>query len=106
VLDIYETTRAFPACERYGLQSQIRRAAVSTVCNIVEGSARRSDAEYLNFLNIANGSAHELRYLVELTHRLQILSETDFAPVHKKAALLTAGLGALIRSLSPDPQRE
>ena len=55
VVDVYRASSGFPASERYGLQSQLRKAAVSSAVNIVEGSARRTDAEYLHFLNIALG---------------------------------------------------
>ena len=79
VLDIYRETRTFPPEERYGLQSQIRRASVSVSSNLVEGSARRGDIEYLNFCNIACASAFEARYLVDLSFRLGILA----APVHE-----------------------
>jgi four helix bundle protein len=57
---IYRVSSGFPQQERYGLQSQIRRAAVSAACNVVEGSARQSQREYLYFLNIATGSATEV----------------------------------------------
>jgi len=74
VLDIYRETRTFPAEERYGLQAQIRRASVSVSSNLVEGSARRGDVEYLNFCNIACASAFETRYLLDLAFRLELLA--------------------------------
>jgi four helix bundle protein len=75
VLRIYKETRGFPDDERYGLRAQIRRAAVSTAANIVEGSARRREGEYCNFLNIATGSASEVQYLVGLAARLGYLTD-------------------------------
>ena len=74
VARIYETTKAFPVEERYGLHSQIRRAAVSVPANIVEGSARWSPKDYLHLLNTAQGSAAEARYLIHLCGRLAYLS--------------------------------
>jgi hypothetical protein len=54
---IYRVTESLPAAERYGLQSQMRRASVSVVTNIVEGACRRTDRAYSQFLEIALGSA-------------------------------------------------
>jgi four helix bundle protein len=103
VTSVYPTTSTFPSDERYGLVKQIRRAAVSVPCNIVEGCARRSEAEYLNFLNIALGSANEARYLLDLSRRLEMLSASRSKPLWDLYTELIAKLQALINSLSPKP---
>jgi len=69
VLAIYRWSEVFPSDERFGLRSQIRRSAISISANIVEGSARSGEGEYVNHLNVALGSAAELRYLIDLTSR-------------------------------------
>ena len=70
VLAVYKWSNGLPADERYVLRAQIRRAAVSITANIVEGSARTGQAEYINHLNIAVGSAAELGYLLDLAGRI------------------------------------
>lgn len=62
VLLMYKLTARFPAEERYGLSSQMRRAAVSVASNIVEGFKRRTVRDSLNFYNTADASLEELEY--------------------------------------------
>ena len=66
LLRVYRIS-SFPREERFPLQAQVRRAALSTSANIVEGSARRTTREFLNFINIAAGSATETRYLLDVS---------------------------------------
>jgi four helix bundle protein len=103
VIDIYLITKALPPEERYGLQAQIRRAAVSSVANIVEGSARRTQGEYLHFLNVAAGSATELRYLLDLSSRLHFLDAKKVEELDPRCKTLIGGLVQLINALSPEP---
>ncbi len=102
VLETYRSSARFPVSERFGLQAQIRRAAVSVVANIVEGSARRSTAEYCSFLNIASGSATEAGYLLDLACRLEFLAPDATQSVVEKYRRVTAGLQAIIRALSQE----
>jgi four helix bundle protein len=65
-IDLYKETTAFPLSERFGLVSQIRRAAVSIPANIAEGAARHTKKEFSRFLYAARGSAAELRLLLDI----------------------------------------
>ena len=60
-LKVYKATREFPADERFGLVSQMRRAAVLVPANIAEGFKKRGQRDKANFYNIAEGSLEELR---------------------------------------------
>ncbi len=70
VLAVYRLSGAFPKCEIYSLSSQFRSAAVSIAANIAEGFRRRSKAEKVRFLNIAQGSVEECRYYLILMNDL------------------------------------
>ncbi len=85
VVLIYDLTKSFPAEEKFGLVSQMRRAAVSAPSNISEGAADRSPLQFANFLSIAIGSLNELETQLEVSFRVGYLNELTF----KKAQLLT-----------------
>jgi four helix bundle protein len=70
VLDVYRASEPFPAAERYGITSQLRRAAVSIAANVVEGFRKRGPADKLRYFNIAQGSADECLYYLVLVHDL------------------------------------
>jgi four helix bundle protein len=67
---IYKATESFPKSEVFGLTSQLRRAALSIPTNIVEGYARKSKKELLQFINISMGSHAETEYLFGFSKRL------------------------------------
>jgi four helix bundle protein len=76
-----------------------RKASVSIPTNIVEGSARRSTREYLNFLDIARASGGEVAYLVQLTYALDILSKASFAILDRLCEQVVPQLEALVDSV-------
>ncbi len=75
---VYRATRSFPTHEKYGLTSQLRRAAVSVSANIVEGSVKRGPNEFRRYLDIARGSLAEVGYILLLGHDLEYLSADEF----------------------------
>lgn len=76
---IYRATAGFPAEKRFGLAQQMRRVAVSTASNIVEGCARASQADYLRFLDMALASSRELGYQTSLARKLGFLPDDQNA---------------------------
>jgi four helix bundle protein len=112
-LCLYRSTSTFPAEERFGLQSQLRRGGVSIVANIVEGAARRTTGEYLHFLNVALGSAAEVDYLIELSGRLGYLDPMALESLRDQTQHLLPALKSLIAALeaavpnqSPKPKAQ
>lgn len=70
VQEIYKMTAVFPKTERFGLTSQMRRAAISVPSDVAEGAARVTDKDFLNFLSISRGSLSELETQVLIAERL------------------------------------
>lgn len=73
----YALTTRLPADERFGLATQMRRAAVSVPSNIAEGAARRTTPELIHFLHIASGSLAELDAQLEVVRRIAGLDSDD-----------------------------
>jgi four helix bundle protein len=79
VLMIYTMTKDFPETEKYGLVSQMRRAAVSVSANIAEGFKRFGIPEKIRFFNIADCSLEELKYFLILSEDLKYITLKDEA---------------------------
>ncbi len=75
---VYKATASFPKEELFGLTNQIRRAAVSVPSNIAEGQARKSTAEFRNFLSIARGSLAEAETQLLIAERLHYIQPQQF----------------------------
>jgi four helix bundle protein len=82
---VYEVTRKFPDAERFGLTSQMRRAAVSVPSNIAEGSSRSSRSDNARFVEIATGSVFELVTQAFIARHQGFLSEEDFQQLYTDA---------------------
>jgi len=92
-LDVYKITANFPESEKYGIISQIRRAAYSVPSNIVEGHSRKTDKEFLNFLHIARGSLEEVKYFLLLSKDLNYLA----SEVYEKLISLASEVSYLLQ---------
>ena len=98
---IYKVSATFPKDERFGLISQIRRAAVSVPSNIGEGSRRKKRKAFLNHLDIALGSQAEVEVQLEISQRLQFLKIADYKQTQVAVEEIGRMLNGLIISLEP-----
>ena len=98
-LDIYRVTKLFPDEERYGLISQMRRAAVSIPCNFAEGYGRKTKKEYIQFLYVAYGSACELETQTMLVKDLGYINSEVLISLKQNFKDVERMLKALIKSL-------
>jgi four helix bundle protein len=97
---VYKITSSFPQEEKFGLVSQMRRAAVSIPSDIAEGAARQGKGEFRNFLSMAQGSLSELDTQIEIALRLGYLKNEDVEELSKTLLRIDKMLTALIRTLS------
>jgi len=101
----YRVTDRFPSAERFGLTAQVRRAAVSVMSNIAEGTGRGTDAQFAAFLRIARGSLHELEsqglLAVELGFSSTVASE-ELLSASRQTARLLHGLLRSVRTRPSD----
>ena len=84
----------------FGLKDQMRRSAVSIPSNIAEGFERRSRKEYLNFLNIAKGSAGEIRTQLFVAFQVGYLEETEHEVLREKSKFLSGSISNHMKSIS------
>ena len=93
---IYE---AMGECLDYAFKDQITRATVSTMNNIAEGFERRSSRDFGHFLDIAKGSAGEVRSMLYLAEDLKLIGSALSKNLREKARVLSAGIAAFRRKL-------
>ena len=99
VEQVYQASKQFPKEELYGLTSQVRRSAVSIPSNIAEGQARKSTAEFLNFLSIANGSRAEMETQIQLALRLKYVTNDTAQSILSLSEEVNRLLNGLMNSL-------
>jgi len=103
VCELYRVTRKFPSEEKYGLTSQLRRAAVSISSNIAEGSSRKSKKDQKRFYVIAYSSAIEVVSQLIIAKRLEYLQHDEYVILREKMEEITGLLGGLHNSLNTKP---
>ncbi|MFD2518520.1 four helix bundle protein [Salinimicrobium flavum] len=97
VIDVYQSSGSFPDVEKFGLTSQIRRAAVSIPSNISEGAARNSKKDFIRFLYIALGSLAEMETQLEIAQRLEFIKRNT--ELEEKKIYIRRMILKLIKSL-------
>jgi four helix bundle protein len=100
VTEIYEITATFPNEERFGLSSQVRRAAVSVPSNIAEGHGRKATGAYLNHLSIAYGSLMEIETQLQIAFRLEFITENATSDLLNKTTEIAKMLNGLKKALA------
>jgi four helix bundle protein len=100
-IDIYKLTAKFPETEKFGLTSQMRRAAVSIASNISEGYGRFTKGEYIQFVGHARGSCSEVETQIVIAKALGFGAPTNLDSAENLCDDVGRLLGALMKSLRP-----
>lgn len=103
---VYRLVANFPKDEKFGLVSQMTRAAVSVASNIAEGSARESDKEFVRFLYIARGSLAELKTQFIIARRVGLARQETIDEVFGSVDEIARMLNGLIKNLTSDQRPE
>jgi four helix bundle protein len=98
-LEIYRITKSFPEEEKFGLISQMRKAAYSIPMNLMEGAHRLGSKEYRQFIGIARGSTGEIKYQLLLVRDLNYISENEYSDLLSKYERVSQMLTKLAKSL-------
>jgi len=98
VLSIYKITENFPSKERFGLTSQMTRAAVSITSNIAEGFSRRSRKESMQFFYMSLGSTTELQNQLLIARDLGYIAKEEFKKIANQTVVVSKLLNGLIKS--------
>ncbi|MBW3545295.1 MAG: four helix bundle protein [Bacteroidetes bacterium] len=93
--EVYKLSAQFPAEERFGLQSQMRRASVSIALNIAEGAGRGTNGEFKQFLGYANGSANEVDTTIIISRNLAFMTDEEV----KRVSIKLDGIQKMIYKL-------
>ncbi len=101
-LSIYELSKKFPAEEKYGLVSQIRRASYSIPTNMAEGSGHHSNDQFVRYLHIAAGSANETEYLLLLSKDLNFIRQENYEIAFQLITEIKKMLVSLIAKSKPN----
>ncbi len=100
VLECYRLTKVLPADEKFGMITQIRRAALSVHLNIAEGSSRKSETERKRYYEIARGSVIEIDAAMDIANDLEYMAKFDTAMLGEKMITCFKLLSGLIQSVS------
>lgn len=100
---VYEVTAEFPAEEKFGITSQMRRSSVSIPSNIAEGSTKNSSKAFLNSLDISLGESFELETQAIIAQRVGILNDQNFKSLESEISEVQRMINGFIQNIDANP---